>query len=451
MTLEKVIFFSHAETISAHEELRIYSPLTHAGIEIIKGVDNNELQIDRIKDAQLVIFQRDFSSQFDDYISIMTVADKLNKPVVLDMDDNLLNLPSNHPDRISFQYAPSLSALMHAMMNVDAISVSTSNLKKSLSFYNPNIFILPNYLSDSFWNFREPRKDSNSSCVNIIFMGTRTHKPDLNIVVDPLLAIMKRYGHRVKVTFWGIEPPEQIEYLDGCHFMPSITFNYRAFASNSTKIDADIAIAPLSDNFFNHCKSPIKYFEYTAMGLPGIFSNLEPYANVIEDSVNGFLAKSESEWEEKLTLLIEDEVLRRKIIYQAQQNVRDNWLIHNHYQLWIDTYETILTQGKRVKNQKPGILPDIESLVIQEGEYHKKQSTQKFDLQQENKKLIELNEKAQQQNESLQQENQKLIELKEKVQQQNEGLQQEILYYALSDSWLITRPLRKLFKILRRG
>ena len=44
--------------------------------------------------------------------------------------------------------------------------------------------------------------------------------------------------------------------------------DYKDFATFFQTQSADIFIAPLVDNIFNQCKSPIKFFEYSALGVP---------------------------------------------------------------------------------------------------------------------------------------------------------------------------------------
>ena len=42
--------------------------------------------------------------------------------------------------------------------------------------------------------------------------------------------------------------------------------------------EMDFAVAPLVKNKMNLCKSFIKYLDYSALGLPGIYSNISPYS-----------------------------------------------------------------------------------------------------------------------------------------------------------------------------
>ena len=66
--------------------------------------------------------------------------------------------------------------------------------------------------------------------------------------------------------------------------------------------------------------------EYSALGIPAIYSKVQPYTFVVEDMENGLLAENTKEsWESKLTLAIEDESLREKIIENAQKHIQENF------------------------------------------------------------------------------------------------------------------------------
>ncbi|MFW6311524.1 MAG: hypothetical protein ACOC1K_04740 [Nanoarchaeota archaeon] len=45
-------------------------------------------------------------------------------------------------------------------------------------------------------------------------------------------------------------------------------------------LNIDIGLAPLLDHDFNNSKSNIKALEYTAAGIPGIYSKMKPYENM---------------------------------------------------------------------------------------------------------------------------------------------------------------------------
>ena len=479
MTIDRIAFFSYSQYPSALEQYRIYSPLKQAGIEIIPGIRENQLALEAIDQAPLVLFQRDFSRNFGEYQQVLERAHAQGKPVVLDLDDHLLALPEDHPDRISGWFADGLPSLLHAMVNSDALTVTTQTLRQALLPYNPRIYVLPNYLDAELWQFREPKVAEKGAPVRILFMGTPTHQPDLELIGEPLAHIAQKYAEHVAFIFFGAQPPSSLEGAAKVTYMPLYTYNYRDFLQEYQELEAEIAIAPLQDNLFNRSKSAIKYLEYTALGISGVFSALPPYAEVVHDGLDGFLAADLEDWEDKLELLIKNPELRLQLARGAQKQVRQHWLIQDHAQEWQGAYNQILATGPHQPQIEPNINAAMTSIAAQLQEYHnivnleilqikeernQQLSTANEALQHELEKSIDHLKLQDQQIQRLSTDNLTLQkDLSEVLQKLNiqaqtiqrlsadiEVLQQEVVDYTTSTSWKITRPLRRLSRLLRR-
>jgi len=321
--------------------LRLLGPLNQAGIKIIEGVRENQLLPARAADGDLIILQREIPTQFDKYQQIIEIARKNDKPVVLDLDDLLIQLPDTHPDKKSAVFAPALLPLSQALMEVDLVTVATPKLKQVLSEYSSNIAVLQNYFDDNLWRMRTPVIKPKDEILTIGYMGGNSHFPDLVGVLPVLLDILERYPDKIQFCFWGTKPPDELFFHPRVEWIPHVSASYREFAEFFQTQSADIFIAPLADNLFNRCKSPLKFFEYSALGAPGLFANLETYSQVVRHGQNGLLASSLSEWSQGLVELIENEELRLQLAQQAQETIRQSWLLSANAWRWGAAFDSV--------------------------------------------------------------------------------------------------------------
>jgi len=83
----------------------------------------------------------------------------------------------------------------------------------------------------------------------------------------------------------------------------------------------DVGLLPLiqADDPWVNSKSPTKYFEYLASGLPTVASPTAELRRFIRDGENGFLAGSREEFIDKMMLLAEDACLREKMGRSARE------------------------------------------------------------------------------------------------------------------------------------
>lgn len=419
MAIRRVACYSYS--LDAHEPmayLRLIAPLRQLGIEIINGLQNHHAVGEFVYQSDVVIIQREFPRQFDEYKKVMAMARQAGKPVVLELDDLLFFLPEEHPDRKGHYYAPALLPMLQALIEVDAVIVTTSKIQEVLREYNENILVIPNYFDDTLWSFTPPalKSSSDEQTITIGYMGTYSHQPDLEYILPVLLSLLQRYPNRLRFRFWGAEPPARLYSLPQTEWVQCNYHSYEEFVTFFQPQTADIFIAPLVDTLFNHCKSSLKFFEYSALGVPGVFSRLAPYQDIIQHGQNGLLAYSLDEWEQSLIQLIEDAELRFHIATRAQETIRKDWLLSQNAFRWREALQSVPSSS--------GPPPPNTSL-----------------LDVINAQLFEafrafMDQISDQNNEM------------EKLKDQTAQLESEILRYVLSPSWRMTRPLRALSRRL---
>ncbi len=204
MEVKTIVCFSNSINIrNAMAHLRILGPARQAGLNIVNGMENGKADISLIAEADLVSLQREIPGKFDEYQRIMTVARQARKPVVFDLDDLLLFLPKDHPDRQTQYYGVSLLPMYQAIMEADLVTVATPKLQEVLSPYNRNITVLPNYFDETLWQLRPPTIKTKGEKITIGFMGGESHKPDIDQVLPALMQLLERYHQKIFFKFWA--------------------------------------------------------------------------------------------------------------------------------------------------------------------------------------------------------------------------------------------------------
>ena len=417
--------------------LRLVAPFREAGIQMILGVENGEIHPERVSLGDVVVIQRHFPINFIEYQRIIEWAHAEEKPIIFDIDDLLFFLPEQHPDRLSHFYTQSLLPMFQAMLDADVITVPTQELKTALQEYNKNVFILPNYLDDHLWHLRFPQIGDNLDETIIIgYMGTESHKPDLAFITPVLLDILHCYPEKVHFHFWGIHPPDELSTFSQVKWTPWYSYCYQDFVEYFQNQKADIFLAPLEDNYFNQCKSPIKFFEYSALGVCGVYSALKPYTDVIKHGKEGMLASTLDEWGNCLVQLIEDNNIRKQMVINAQKLIQEKYLLSTNAIRWRELYQNTINK-KHITNEYNRPLRDIIESLNQ-------QITMDFD---------NLTNRITEEEEQLEGLTNRLIEYEQQIETlkiQLDDHEQEILDYVTSRSWRYTRPFRKLNNIIHQ-
>jgi glycosyltransferase involved in cell wall biosynthesis len=344
LPIRSVVVFSPYQWEHALVSLRITRPLQLAGFELIRGNQGMEIHPERVAQADAILLQREFPENLEVYDTILSLARAARKPVIYEIDDLLFELPESHIDYPSHYYSPALFAMLRAVIEADLVTVTTAPLQAYLARFNPQTLVLPNYLDDQLWQLRTPGTDivnlhGVSGPVVIGYMGSNTHQPDLATLTPLLSRLLDRYGERLKLRFWSAEPPESLRQHPQVEWVPVTLHSYAEFAAYFSTQSCDLFVAPLIDSEFNRCKSEIKFLEYSSLGIPGVYSRMNPYQAVIQDGQNGYLAADEAEWEQCLVSLIESPDLRAQMGQKAQETIRQHWLLSQHAGVWTNALE----------------------------------------------------------------------------------------------------------------
>ena len=96
-------------------------------------------------------------------------------------------------------------------------------------------------------------------------------------------------------------------------------------------------------------KGGYKLLQYMAMGIPAVASPVGITREIVRDGINGFLATSEEEWVEKLSLLIERPDLRRCFALEGRKTVEARYSVRANFPRFLEILKDAATKTPRHK------------------------------------------------------------------------------------------------------
>jgi O-antigen biosynthesis protein len=310
-------------TFHPYEQLRL------AGVNCQLSHITDPRLPEKASQAGLVILHR---LAMDRYVEgLLAVWQQRGTLVVLDVDDLVFEPHAfqwiDSPDFADPLRAALYQEEMHRQQLVfaacQAVTASTDFLAMFVRQQDKPVWVQRNAFSLEMLNRSEAAYARSQSSGDRLIIGyasgTPTHDEDFAQVKPALKRIMQHYP-QVEVRIigpldlgndWG-ELKQRIRRLP---LLPWRELPERL-------VEFDINLAPLvMDNPFAQSKSEIKYMEAALVRVPTIASPTDAYRYAIHPGENGYLAVGDSEWEQAITLLIEQPDHRRILGEEAYRRV----------------------------------------------------------------------------------------------------------------------------------
>lgn len=289
-----------------------------------------------------------FTSYIDNpkgYAWLRALSERFDVPLVMDIDDNLYDVDENSP--VYEEYHPGSLKLFYCstiLRDVDYLTVSTGPLRhvyrNKRPDNRPDPVIMPNGIDLGL--YAHPRLKGlprDRGTVKIGWWGGWTHYSDIAMVENAIKRILEKYPHVTFETVGMIS--DLLENVPrATQRLGSATFD--KWVKVWQGFQFDIAICPITGTEFNNGKSDIKWQEAAAARMPVVASDYGPYARAIEHGKTGLLAKTEDEWVEHLSTLIEDREMRVRLADAALEEVRENKAIVNVAEKYRDYFLSIV-------------------------------------------------------------------------------------------------------------
>lgn len=314
--------YNNADDVGFQQTMRRMSPYKNkdGNMEFppsfVSDTDDDMFNVSPLNDSYRVLgYKRHDGTLCEDGDEIWIKNAETGEPILVWKDGRDIDFAQNRA---------TMSRLHTFMQNSSLITCTTpacAEYVKREFGEDTNIHIFPNCVDFEQY----PRVDlAQDDTIRILWQGSSSHWEDLWSIHTAIGKVNKMYP-KVKWMFFG-QPPSWIKKYIAPEAVEMIDFvEYLAYTTRLSTLNHDISLCPLVDSTFNRAKSAIKFYESSAVTKPAatLASNTVVFNEIIENET-GLCYNNEDEFITKLSALIEDSALRKRLAENAKDWVRTN-------------------------------------------------------------------------------------------------------------------------------
>jgi glycosyltransferase involved in cell wall biosynthesis len=256
---------------------------------------------------------------------------KSGAKLIFDFDDSIWLYDTSQANK-KYEWLKKPEKTAEIISISDMVFAGNSYLAAYAQKLNKNVKIIPTTI-DTDYHKRSGIKSNKRICIG--WTGSLTTIKHFMLAENSLLKLKEKYGDKIYFKVIG-----DSEYINPKLDIKGVAWSLKDEIAQLEEID--IGIMPLSNDDWSKGKCGFKGLQYMALEIPAVMSFVGVNAEIVQDSVNGFLAHDDNEWVEKLTLLIENEDLREKIGKAARKTVIDKYSFQAQKDNYLKYFNDIL-------------------------------------------------------------------------------------------------------------
>jgi glycosyltransferase involved in cell wall biosynthesis len=234
------------------------------------------------------------------------------KKIVYDLDDAVMYRNSRAKDPVS---STRRRRFVQMIKNSDFVIAGNEFLKREVLPFNPNVEVIPTAIDQERYHLKTYPSQKKEVTLGWIGDHGSIH------YLEKMRPIFERIGRK----YPHVELKIVCDTFFDCDQMKVIKKNW---SSEEEVVDLqgfDIGLMPLVDDPWSWGKCGLKIIQYQGVGVPVVCTPVGINRDLVEDHVNGFYAKGPEDWEEKLSLLIENPTLREQMGREGRRRVLENY------------------------------------------------------------------------------------------------------------------------------
>lgn len=314
--------------------------------------------------ADVVVFHRPDSP---DKLKLARLLKSIGKKIVFDNDDTFKDDGgfrfNEYMDKSRLEAGLKRinESIDTFIREADLVTCSTKFLAEEYRQINPNVVVLPNCVDPFYYD--EPLRNENGK-VRIGVVGSIGVTSDL-WVTEPIL---RHYlnDERVELVFFSMPPKghdkiarelyfDEYKFLDEIMVANNVVWqpfvDMQDYYTTLNELRLDMMIIPRADNYFNRCKSNLKFLEASMLEIPviaqGFPDKQSPYEIDPDDAKHMVIVTDNNKWVEEIENLVNNADLRRDMGERAKEYVENRYSISNNAHLWVEAYQSLYANNAK--------------------------------------------------------------------------------------------------------
>ncbi len=242
------------------------------------------------------------------------------RPLVYDFDDAIYLNNTSEANRFAsgLKYPQKVPRIIRRSTHVLA---GNEYLAQYARAHNPAVTVLPTCVDTTVFVPRTaPRRPEDPLVIG--WIGTPTTAMYLKALAPSLTRLAAFHDFVLRVS--GSGAPFAIEGVRTINETWSLEREIDLFNT------CDIGVYPLTDDEWARGKCGFKAIQFMACSVPVVAAAVGVNREIIQDGVNGFLASTEQEWNDKIARLLGDADLRRRIGDAGRRTIEERYSLAVH-------------------------------------------------------------------------------------------------------------------------
>jgi glycosyltransferase involved in cell wall biosynthesis len=234
--------------------------------------------------------------------------------IIYDFDDAVMYRNSKAKDPISQTRRRRFVQMITAS---DFVIVGNEFLKREVLPFNAHVEVIPTPIDQDRYLMRDYSIQKGK--VTIGWIGDHGSIHYLEKMKPIFERLVRRHPH--------VELKIVCDTFFDCGKMKVVKKQWSSEEEVSDLQSFDIGLMPLVDDPWSWGKCGLKIIQYQGVGLPVVCTPVGINRDLVEDGANGFYAMTPEEWEVKLSLLIEDSLLRERMGREGRKRVLEKYTL----------------------------------------------------------------------------------------------------------------------------